>query len=123
MVAASHINLGIAHHLAGNLEAAEKHLQDALALDIAAGHPVVLTELGIVYRKLGRFAQAEESYEAALAAAPDYHFARRNLGILCDLYLSDTECAMREYETYMAAMPNDEEVAIWIADVSNRMAR
>ena len=60
---------------------------------------------------------------SALAAAPDYHFARRNLGILCDLYFSDTDCAMREYETYMAAKPDDEEVAIWIADVSNRMNR
>ena len=123
MIAASHINLGIAHHLAGNLEQAEQHLQNALALDVAARHPVVHTELGIVYRKLGRFAAAKNSYEAALAAAPDYHFARRNLGILCDLYLADMRCAMREYETYMSAMPDDDEVAIWIADVSNRMAR
>ena len=123
MVAASHINLGIAQHRAGNLEAAEKHLQNALALGVAARHPVALTELGIVYRKLGRFAQAKDSYEAALSASPEYHFARRNLGILCDLYISDTACAMREYETYRAAMPDDEEVAIWIADVSNRMAR
>jgi tetratricopeptide (TPR) repeat protein len=53
MIAASHINLGIAHHVAGNLEAAEQHLQDALALSVAARHPVVHTELGIIYRKLG----------------------------------------------------------------------
>jgi tetratricopeptide (TPR) repeat protein len=123
MVAASHINLGIAQHQAGNLDSAEEHLQNALALGVAARHPAALTELGIVYRKLGRFALAKDSYEAALSAAPEYHFARRNLGILCDLYLADTDCAMREYETYRTARPDDEEVAIWIADVSNRMAR
>ncbi len=123
MVAASHVNLGIAYHLSDNLEAAENHLQNALAPGVAPGHPVVHTELGIIYRKLGRFADAKASYEAALAASPDYHFARRNLGILCDLYLSDTDCAMREYETYMAAVPEDDEVAIWIADVNNRMNR
>lgn len=123
MVAASHINLGIALHLAGNLEAAEENLQNALALSVAARHPVVHTELGIIYRKLGRFADAKASYEAALAANPDYHFARRNLGILCDLYLSDADCALREYESYMAAVPDDDEVAIWIADVNNRLIR
>jgi tetratricopeptide (TPR) repeat protein len=123
MIAASHVNLGIAYHLAGNLETAEKHLQNALALSVAASHPVVHTELGIIYRKLGQFAKAKNSYEAALAAAPDYHFARRNLGILCDLYLSDTGCAMRQYESYMAAVPDDDEVAIWIADVNNRISR
>ena len=123
MIAASHINLGIAYHMTGELEAAEERLQNALALDIAARHPVVHTELGIIYRKLGRFADARSSYEAALAASPDYHFARRNLGILCDLYLADTECALREYESYMATIPDDDEVAIWIADVSYRMSR
>ena len=123
MVAASHVNLGIALHRAGNLDAAEERLQEALALGVGARHPVAHTELGIIYRKLGRFAAAKDSYEAALAAAPDYHFARRNLGILCDLYLADTGCAMREYESYMAAVPDDDEVAIWIADVSNRMTR
>lgn len=123
MIAASHINLGIAHHLSGNLEEAEQHLQNALAPGVTRIHPLVYTELGIVYRKLGRFADAQASYEAALAAYPDYHYARRNLGILCDLYLSDTGCAMREYESYMAAVPGDDEVAIWIADVNNRMNR
>ena len=123
MIAASHLNLGIAHHRAGNLDAAEERLQNALSLGVATAHPVIHTELGIIYRKLGRFADAKASYETALAAEPDYHFARRNLGILCDLYLADTGCALREYEAYAAAVPDDDEVAIWIADVSNRMGR
>jgi tetratricopeptide (TPR) repeat protein len=121
MVSAPRINLGIAYHQAGNLDAAEERLKQALELD--TNHPVTLTELGIVYRKVGRFSDAKLSYEAALAAFPGYHLARRNLGILCDLYLADRECALQEYEVYMATVPDDDEVAIWIADVSNRMGR
>ena len=120
-VSAPRINLGIAYHQAGNLDAAEEHLNQAL--ELGAGHPVTLTELGIIHRKNGRFADSKNSYEAALVAFPGYHLARRNLAILCDLYLADTECALQQYEKYIAAVPDDDEVAIWIADVSNRMGR
>ena len=47
-VSAPRIDLGIAHHRQGNLEAAEQQLQQALAINPA--HPVALNELGIVYR-------------------------------------------------------------------------
>ncbi len=121
MVSAPRINLGIAYRQAGNLDAAEEHLKQALELD--TDHPVTLTELGIIYRKDGRFAEAKTSYEAALGAFPGYHLARRNLAILCDLYLADTECALQEYKAYIATVPDDEDVPIWIVDLINRMGR
>ena len=121
MISAARINLGVAYHQVGSLEAAEEHLHQAL--ELAAGHPVTLTELGIIYRKTGRFMDARNSYEAALGTFSGYHPARRNLAILCDIYLADTECALQAYEKYMTAMPDDEEVAIWIADVSSRIDR
>jgi len=119
MVVAPRINLGIAYHMTGDLDAAEEHL--SRALELAAGHPAAHTELGIIYRKTGRFADAKRSYENALTVFPGYHHARLNLAILCDLYLADTECALQEYESYMAAIPDDDQVAMWIEDVSNRM--
>ena len=119
MVMAPRINLGIAYHIEGDLDAAEEHL--SRAVELAAGHPAAHTELGIIYRKTGRFADAKRSYETALAVFPRYHHARLNLAILCDLYLADTECALQEYESYMAAIPDDDQVAMWIEDVSNRM--
>ena len=70
MVAASHINLGIAYHQAGDLEAAEEHLQDALASGVATGHPVVHTELGIIYRQLGRVRVAHAALVDATKALP-----------------------------------------------------
>jgi tetratricopeptide (TPR) repeat protein/outer membrane protein assembly factor BamD (BamD/ComL family) len=123
MVAASYINLGIAYHEAGDLDAAAEYLQIAIDLDGAANNPVAYNELGIVFRKLGRFEEAKASYRAALAASSEYHFAQRNLGILCDLYLAELECALEQYESLLAAVPDDDELAIWIADVSDRMNR
>ncbi len=115
------IDLGVAQHQEGDLEAAEQHLLQALELN--PDHPVVHNELGIVYRKTGRFAEARRSYEAALAVYPGYHHARRNLGVLCDLYLADLECALESYEAYMTTVPSDEQAAMWIVDLRNRMGR
>ena len=94
-----------------------------LALEANPDHPVAHNELGIVYRKTGRFAEARASYEAALAIYPNYHFARRNLGVLCDLYLSDLNCALENYEAYMATVPSDDEASIWISDIRARLGQ
>lgn len=114
-----HIDLGIALHRAGDLEGAEEFLLKARELNPA--HPVVHNELGIIYRKTGRFADARTSYEAALAIYPNYHYTRRNLAVLCDLYLSDYGCALQNYEAYMNTVTGDDEVTMWVADLRNRM--
>lgn len=118
-LSAPRIDLGIAWHRLGDLEAAEKHLQ--LALGINPEHPIALNEMGIVYRKTARFSAARESYEAALAVYPGFHFARRNLGVLCDLYLNDLGCALDNYEAYMATVANDDEAELWLKNVRFRM--
>ena len=118
---APRIDLGVAHHRAGNLDAAESNL--LLALQANPSHPIAHNELGIVYRKTGRFAEARRSYEAALAIYPGYHYARRNLAILCDLYLADLGCALRNYEAYMATVPTDDEASMWIADIRYRIGQ
>lgn len=120
-LSAPRIDLGIAYHRAGDLEAAEKNL--LLALESNPRHPIAHNELGIVYRKSGRFAEARQSYESALAIYPGYHYARRNLAVLCDLYLVDLSCALENYEAYMATVREDDEAVMWIADIRNRLGQ
>ena len=117
--AAPHINLGIAYRKAGELEDAEASLRRAIETN--PRHPVAYNELGIVYRRLGRFAEARKSYETALEFHETFHFARKNLAIVCDLFLEDLPCALEHYEIYRAAVPEDENVAMWAADLSQRM--
>jgi Flp pilus assembly protein TadD len=115
-----YIDLGIAYEQTGELEQAEKALDTAALL--SPDNPIVQNELGILYRKTGRFDEARASYEKALAVFNDFHFARRNLAVLCDLYLADLECALQNYRAYLDSVADDPQVEIWIADVENRMA-
>ena len=117
---APYIDLGIAYGLTGDLDKAEASFKRAL--EINPRHPVAYNELGMVYRREGKFAEARASYEKAIALVPDFHFARRNLAILCDLYLADTTCALDNYEAYQRAMPDDKQAAMWIADLRTRVA-
>lgn len=115
---AAHIDLGMAYARTGDLDRAEASLLKAL--ESSPHHPVALNELGLVQRRKGEFAKARASYEAALTQFADYHYAHRNLAILCDVYLGDSACALEHYTAYSRIVPDDKEVAKWMADLRNR---
>lgn len=115
---AAHVDLGIAYERSGDLEKAQASLERALALD--PRHVVAYNELGMVLRREGRFTDARADYEKALALAPDFHYARLNLAILCDLYLSDSKCALENYLAYQRLVPGDRQAAGWISELRGR---
>ncbi len=118
---APYINLAVAYKNLGDIKAAEENLISALKLDI--NHPVANNELGLLYRKAGKFKAARTAYENAIKAYPDYFPVKRNLGVLCDLYMHDFECALEQFEDYLSLKPDDKTMAIWVADVKRRLGK
>lgn len=105
---------------AGNLEKAERNLQALVAAqpDLAAAQ----NNLGVVYRQRGEFSKAESAYKAALAADSENANAHINLGILYDIYLAQPAQALTHYERYQAlSKESDKEVALWIAELKQRL--
>ncbi len=117
-LAAPYVNLGIAYSRTGNTKMAEHNFSKALKLDIS--HAVANNELGLLYRRTGRFNAAKTVYRNALVEHPDYLPIRKNLGILCELYLHDLECALEQYQAYLEYAPGEETVARWALEVKQR---
>lgn len=115
---APHINVAIAYSRINKPEKAEQHLKKAL--ESIPGHPVASNEYGLLLRRAGRFAESRQVYERSLALFPEYYPIHKNLAILCDLYLKDGACAARHYEIYARAMPKDQQVKLWLADLQGR---
>lgn len=116
---APYINLAMAYRHTGNEKLAEENLLKALAIDKA--QPVANNELGILYRKQGRFTDAKQVYINALSEYPDYLPVIKNLGILCDIYMRDPQCALEQFEKYQQYAPEDKTVQVWIADLKTRI--
>ncbi len=120
-VTAAHIDIAMAYMRTGKPELAEQHLKTALGL--VPNHPVASNEYGLLLRRSGRFQEAREVYENVIHAFPEYLPARKNLGILCDLYLNDPKCALKQFEFYNKALPADEQVKLWIAELHMRTGK
>lgn len=82
---------------------------------------VAWNELGILRRRAGRFADADEAYLRALGADQNYALAHRNRGILMDLYNGQPAEALRHYRRYVEIAGADDEVDAWIAELELRV--
>jgi len=118
---APYVDVAIAYNKLGDEENAEDNLISALKLNI--GHSVANNELGLLYRKQGKFKAARTAYENAIRKNSEYLPAIINLGVLCDLYMHDYDCALQQYENYLAIKPDDKKVTIWLADVKQRLGK
>jgi tetratricopeptide (TPR) repeat protein len=116
---APHVDIAMAYIQKEEIEKAEEHLKSAL--ELIPGHPIASNVYGLLLRKNGRFTEAREIFETTLDLFPEYLPARRNFGILCELYLGDPTTALEQYEIYSAAVPDDDKVTIWIASLRQRL--
>lgn len=118
-VPAPFINMGIAYDKKGDRKQAEKYFLQAVNINLA--HPVANNQLGLLYRKEGRFDDAKKAYTNALTRNPDYLPVIKNLGILCEIYIRDFACALQQYEHYLSLQPDDKTMKIWVTDLSRRV--
>ena len=112
------VNLAMAYNKLDEKHLAEDNFVIALKLDKTNAE--ANNELGMIYRKAGKFKAAKTAYENAIEGNPSYLPAKKNLGILCDLYLHDFDCAYEQFSAYLKVRPNDKTMAIWVADVERR---
>lgn len=116
-----YINLALVYKKQGKLKLAEDNLK--LALNAEPDNPVAHNEYALLYRKTGRFNEARQLYEKSLAKYPNFNMVHKNLGILCDLYIKDYECALKHYVIYSDVVQDDKSVKIWIADLQKRLGK
>ena len=114
------INLSEVYLARGHDDEARAALSRAVAAN--PRNCVARTQLGVLLRRQGDFAEAESQYRACLEALPDYQPAYLNLGILYELYLGRLEDALEAYRGYqrLAAEP-DARVAGWVMDLERRL--
>ena len=116
----AHVNLAIIHAENGNDGAAQAEIDAALALD--PGHAAALNQQGLLFRRNGKFFEAEAAYLKAVTASPDYALAHYNLGVLNELYLQRLDTALQHFEMYQELVGEDKQVEKWIADLRRRVA-
>ncbi len=75
-----HVNLAIIHINNGDEAAVRADLDAALALN--PNHPTALNLQGMLFRRHGKFLEAEAAYLKAVTASHDYSLAHYNLGVL-----------------------------------------
>jgi len=114
-----HANLGIVHYRKGDYEKAESAFRTVL--EMAPDHTIAYNYLGMTLRQLGRFIEAQQSYEQAIIANPAYPHAHLNLGILYDLYMKKPADALTHYEQYQALSESEnKKVSLWIKDLKRQ---
>ncbi len=116
----AHVNLAIIHAENGDDAAAQGEIDAALALN--PDHAAALNQQGLLFRRNGKFFEAEAAYLKAVTASPDYALAHYNLGVLNELYLQRLDSALQHFERYQELVGEDKQVEKWIADLRRRVA-
>ncbi len=114
------VNLGHTYLAADDGEAAQQSF--ARALQANPQNCDALNQLGVMARKRGEFAAAEDFYQRCIKAQPGYAPVHLNLGILYELYMGRLSEALAAYNDYQVTLPEpDVRVAGWVLDLERRV--
>ena len=116
------VNLGLARARAGDEVAARTLFERASVVCGQCGP--VWNELGVLDRRQGRFAEAEQAYRRAIELEPDYAAAYYNLAVLYELYIPRPDLALENYERYLQIGGSDDksrDVEKWVVDLRRRV--
>ncbi len=113
------LNLGLLYLRESHFTEAEGAFKAAIERNPDSA--VANNELGITERKLGKFAEAEAAYQRTIALEPNYAPAYLNLGVLYDLYLSEPQKALEQFEHYLTLAGDNKQVAGWVIELRKRV--
>lgn len=115
------VNLAILKAEAGDEQAARALLENATTVCAQCGP--AWNELGVLERRQGNFAAAEQAYLRAIEADDGYALPYFNLGVLYELYQQRPAQAANYYERYLEldVTPDSErEIRSWVMDLRRR---
>jgi tetratricopeptide (TPR) repeat protein len=113
------VNLGLLYLRNSRYTEAEGAFKAAIQRN--PDNAVANNELGIAERKLGKFAEAEAAYQRTIAIEPNYAPAYLNLGVLYDLYMSEPQKALEQFEHYLTLVGENKQVAGWVVELRKRV--
>lgn len=113
-------NLAISQWQNGEVEAAAQTLQQLATHNPAysAGHNLA----GVLARQQGRFVDAEQYFQQALAAKSNNANAHKNLAFLYELYLNKPLQAHYHYKQYFT-LTGDEQATTWLALLEQQLTQ
>ena len=112
-------NLGIIYLKMGEEEKGVEFLKRAVTMDpTQAG---AYNELAYLHREKGEFDEARGLLETAIQYNPGFLLSYFNLGVLCDIYLRDPQCAYDNFIIYNeSAEAKDPLVENWLDELERR---
>ena len=113
------VMLGTIAEKNGKYDEAIKHYKKAISVNRKNVNAYIA--LGLAQRRQGYFADAQQTYIAALNVWRDFPEAHLNLAILYDLYADKPEEAQKHYEAYeFLTRDKDPKIHKWVIEVKRR---
>lgn len=116
-------NLGVLNYSMGKYQNALEEFDKIEGYDAVVGAGKILQSRAQTLLKLGDYEAALKAFQKKVNMYPADPTPYRNIGIIYEIYLNDSEKALENYNAYIArGKEGDEEVKGWIGVVKAKLA-